>query len=400
MISAHHDDPSICFVGLANLPALAREYGRNHIGGAEVQQTLLARALARRGFDVSMVVANYGQPDGATWDGIRTYRTYRFHEGIPVWRFIHPRWTSVWAALKRADADVYYVSGAGLLPGLVGAFARRYRRKVIFRVASISDCSPKTLRLRFARDRYLYRYGLRRVDLALAQTSEQQQLLKENYGVNSTVVASMRDSAGRCRPFAERDLDVLWVGNIRMLKRPDLLLDLARRMPQRTFEMAGGPMKGSLALFEQIKTEAATLPNVRFHGTVPYHEMRDLFERARVLAATSEIEGFPNTYLQAWSHGVPVVGFLDPENMIADGQLGCAVKTPDEMAAAVAGLLESEAEWSAVSERCRAFAARSMDESAMVAPYVEALRFVCRSDSQPFPQARGLAREGVARHRP
>jgi glycosyltransferase involved in cell wall biosynthesis len=379
MITAHHDDPSICFVGLANLPALAREYGSNHIGGAEVQQTLLARALARRGFDVSMVVANYGQPDGATWDGVRTYRAYRFHEGIPVFRFIHPRWTAVWSALKRADADVYYVSGAGLLPGIVGAFARRYGRKVMFRAASISDCSPKTLRLRFARDRYLYRYGLRRVDLALAQTAEQQQLLYENYGLKSTVVASMCDAAGVCRPFAERDCDVLWVGNIRKLKRPDLLLDLARRMPQRSFEMVGGPMKGSLELFAQIEAEAATLPNVRFRGHVPYHEMRDLFERARVLAATSEIEGFPNTYLQAWSHGMPVVGFLDPEHMIANGRLGRAVRTPDEMAAAVAELLADEAEWSAASQRCRAFAAGSTDENAMLAPYVEALRSVGRS---------------------
>jgi glycosyltransferase involved in cell wall biosynthesis len=132
-------------------------------------------------------------------------------------------------------------------------------------------------------------------------------------------------------------------------------------------------------LFEQIKAEAGALPNVRFHGSVPYHDMRDLFERARVLAATSEIEGFPNTYLQAWSHGVPVVGFLDPENMIANGQLGRAVKTAEEMGAAVTELLADEAEWAAASQRCLAFAASSTDENAMVAPYIEALRAVGKS---------------------
>jgi hypothetical protein len=37
----------ICFVGLDNLPVLAPEYRSELIGGESVQQTLLARALAR-----------------------------------------------------------------------------------------------------------------------------------------------------------------------------------------------------------------------------------------------------------------------------------------------------------------------------------------------------------------
>jgi hypothetical protein len=66
--------PSICFVGLENLPVLAREYGRFRIGGAQVQQTLLAKALVERGFRVSMVVGDYGQRDGESWQGISTYK--------------------------------------------------------------------------------------------------------------------------------------------------------------------------------------------------------------------------------------------------------------------------------------------------------------------------------------
>ena len=62
--------PRICFVGLQNLPVLSVQYGAHGIGGEQVQQTLLARALKRRGFDVSMVVADYGQRDGEPVDGI------------------------------------------------------------------------------------------------------------------------------------------------------------------------------------------------------------------------------------------------------------------------------------------------------------------------------------------
>ena len=54
----------ICFVGLDSLPVLAPEYQQHRIGGEQVQQTLLARALARRGFEVSMIVYDYGQADG------------------------------------------------------------------------------------------------------------------------------------------------------------------------------------------------------------------------------------------------------------------------------------------------------------------------------------------------
>jgi hypothetical protein len=77
MTVAQQSAPTICFVGLGNLPVLAREYGHHRVGGAELQQTLLAKALAAQGYDVSMVVADYGQPDGATWDGIKTYKAYR-----------------------------------------------------------------------------------------------------------------------------------------------------------------------------------------------------------------------------------------------------------------------------------------------------------------------------------
>src|ERR1041385_2641628 len=124
--------PSVCLVGLMNLPVLAREYAHHGIGGMQVQQTLLGRQLLKRGFDISMVVADLGQPDGATWGGITTWSTFKPDAGFPVFRFIHPRWTSIWAALKRADADIYYVSGAGMLLGLVTMFTRHYGRNVVY----------------------------------------------------------------------------------------------------------------------------------------------------------------------------------------------------------------------------------------------------------------------------
>jgi hypothetical protein len=54
---------------------LSRAYSRHGVGGEQVQHTLLARALARRGHEVSMVVADYGQADAARVDEARARHT-------------------------------------------------------------------------------------------------------------------------------------------------------------------------------------------------------------------------------------------------------------------------------------------------------------------------------------
>jgi len=366
--------PSVCFVGLRNLPVLAREYGKHGAGGAEVQQTLVARALAQRGVRVSMIVGDYGQSDGAAWDGIKTYKASRPDEGIPFLRFLHPRWTKLWSAMQRANADVYYTSCAGATVGQIALFTRLRRRKLVFRIASDTDCDPAALLIRFGRDRLLYRYGLQRADIVLAQTPHQQQRLLQNYARDSRVAASLTDSARPARPFLDRDIGALWVGNIRALKRPDLLLQLARSLPDIAFHMVGGPMQGDERLFTAVREEALSVPNVTFHGAVPYHTVGELFERARVLVGTSEIEGFPNTYLQAWTRGAPVVAFIDPQQLLSRTGLGRAVTDIQEMAAAVRRLCNDRHEWESASVRCRQHMDRQLGGGQLLEPYLQALR--------------------------
>jgi glycosyltransferase involved in cell wall biosynthesis len=399
--------PTICFVGLANLPVLAPEYGQHGVGGAELQQTLLAKALAARGYGVSMVVADYGQPDGAAWYGVKTYKAYRMTAGIPVLRFIHPRWTGVWAAMSRARADIYYVSCAGALLGQVALFARLHGVKVIFRIASNSDCDPDALLIRFWRDKRLYRYGLRRADLVLSQTPEQRQALLKNFRRDSRVVVSMTESSGRRLGFEERDIGVLWVGNIRALKRPELILEAARKLPQLEFHIIGGPMPGSESLFEQVRAAALAIPNVRFHGPVPYHQVGQFYERARVFVGTSEVEGFPNTYLQAWARGTPVVAFLDPDQLIARHGMGLAVSCVAQLCTAISTLYGDPVSWLATSRRSTNYMDERFDLARMVAPYeraladvkamadVKTLAAVKAADTARFPTCRSVLMVGT-----
>jgi glycosyltransferase involved in cell wall biosynthesis len=358
----------ICFIGYENLPVLAPEFNRHGIGGEQVQHTLLAKALARRGHSVSMVVYDYGQPDSAGWHGVTTYKAFRQDAGIPLLRYIHPRWTGLWSALKRADADLYYTSCAGMHLGLLALFCKRGGRKFVFRIAHDSDCEPDSLLVRYWRDRKLYEYGLRHADGILAQSRSQQRAMFNNYGLHSEVAEMLVDPPEQ---EVERDIDVLWVNNLRPFKRPDLLLALAKKLPLLKFHMIGGPQPQSAELYRQIRREAAALPNLAFHGRIPYHDVGSSYARARLFINTSDAEGFPNSYLQAWVRGTPVVAFFDPDTVIRREKLGAAVSSLQQMADATTELLNDQTAWLTTSKRCKAYMTHNYGEDRILAPYLE-----------------------------
>ena len=381
----------ICLLGLDNLPVVAPEYRGHTVGGESVQQTLLARALAARGHEVSMVTADYGQPDGAVWEEIRVYKAYRPEAGLPVLRFLHPRWSGLWSALTRADAQLYYTSCAGMQVALLALFCARHGRHFVFRCASDSDCDPSQLLIRYARDRWLYAYGLRRADAILVQSSFQAASLWCHFGLAGRVAGMLVEPA---RPEVERDIDVLWVGNIRGLKRPDRALALAAQLPEASIHMVGGPLLGEEALYDQIRREAVRSPNLTFHGRMTYSEARAMYARARVLVNTSEVEGFPNVYLQSWIHGVPVVSYFDPDGVIDRNGLGAVVRSPLPMRDEVLRLLGDPGALAAASERCRAFMTREFAEERILGPYLSAFEEAIRSRAR----TPGLLPVSVRRH--
>ena len=359
----------ICLLGLENLAVLAPEFRHHNIAGEGVQQTLLARALKRRGNDVSMVTWDHGQPDGTEWDGIRVLKAYAPHAGLPLLRFFHPRWSGLWQALARADADLYYTSCAGMHVGLLAMLCRRHGRRFVFRSASDTDCDSARLLVRYRRDRWLYEYGLRRADAILVQSETQKQALAHNYGLTGDVAAMLVEPA---QPAPVRDIDVLWVSNIRRVKRPDRVLDLAAGLPQRHIHLVGGALPGEQALYREMQAAAAARPNVTFHGRLAYHDAAALYGRARVFVNTSDVEGFPNSYLQAWMRGVPVVTLIDPDRVIEREGLGIAAQSPARLAGAARDLLQDKADWQAASARCRAYMAREHGEDQVLARYLEA----------------------------
>lgn len=369
----------ICIVGLDSYGMLTGEGDLRYIGGEAVQHVLLARAWRDLGHDVSIIVHDEGFGPKRVVDGITAIASHTRHGGLPGLRFFHPRASKLVAALSTADADIYYQSPAGANTGIVAWYCRMTGRQFIFRVASDSDCEKEHGRLRFGRDRLLFDFGLKRAHLVAAQTETQAHMLRENHDLESTIINMMVEPPSRMSARGndgggalEKDIDVLWLSNLRALKRPELALELARQLPQVKFTIAGGPMPRGQTYYDDVAAAAARLPNVTMLGPVRYVDTGALFDRAKLFLNTSSIEGFPNTFLQAWIRGVPVVSFFDPDGITQRLQLGRIATSVDDMREGIRGLLEVDTYRETIGRRARDFAAREFT-TAVAARYIDSL---------------------------
>ena len=202
-------------------------------------------------------------------------------------------------------------------------------KRFVFRTASDADCKPDALISMgrwYRRDKWLYEHGLRRASSVLVQSVRQQELMRRNFGLDSSIAGLSWSRAQRPR--------VRRAGHRRALGEQHALGEAAgcvaehrRSTAAVSFHMVGGTVPGGHRFFETVKAQAASRSNVTFHGAVPYRDASALYSRARVFVNTSDIEGFPNTYLQAWASGTPVVAFFDPDGVIAREGLGATVRT-------------------------------------------------------------------------
>lgn len=339
------DKPSICFFHTGRaLPHILLGEGPEQAGGAEVRASILARALARRGWPLTFIICDYGQPDElVTDDGIRLLKAGAPRGGLPVLRFFTHTLPADIRAVRRADAAVYVGFGANWHAGALARECHRSGRRFLLWIASSSDphVRRKDISLASPHERWLAQQGLKRADVVIAQTDEQRDAMRELYGRDCPVIPNVWDVTP-CAGEKADPPEVFWAARYLPLKRPEMVLEIARRLPEIKFVMAGGPVSGHEDLYERVQREAALLPNVETLGFVPFAEIDRYYARASVYLCTSTIEGFPNTFLQAWNHKTPVVSTYNPDGMLSSGDVGVAGDDIETLVDGVARLCGEE----------------------------------------------------------
>jgi glycosyltransferase involved in cell wall biosynthesis len=353
----------VCFICGNLYPLLAGRSDIPIIGGAEVQQRLIANELTRHGATMSFVTEDFGQ--GPEWlvDAGPIY-SYRFGRNKLV------QASTLWRALARADADVYYVRGLPKFIGLLGAFSVARRRPLVVGLSCDEGaCARDQARISwpvFAS----YRWVLARAAAVVAQTEKQQRGLARYYGV----LEPLRIPNGTILPLTPPAAPpeggaIVWVGSLHRRKGVEGLFRLAALLPKRRFEIVGGPARSELAYYQEKRAEAERLPNVKWRGQISNEGIDEVFSGALALAHTGVTqagaaikEGFPNVYLEAWRNGVPVVTLnYDPDEVICRNDLGSHCDTVEAMAAALERLAEDPERRRRLASVVREYVAREHD---------------------------------------
>lgn len=355
--------PSICFVAPHVYPIASQCVGRQFAGGAEVQQNFISRGLASRGYRVSILAGDYGQPDEVEIEGVRFIKLRQGSSSFPVVRYFHPRLTALWAGMARANADIYFQRCAAAATFVTGLFAKTHRRRFIFSAAHDLDLHrPRTKELFLGRggwrDRQLFYRGIGLADIVVAQHQGQVDDAKRWHSKDAVYVPSCylpKQSA-----VSANKRVVLWVSVLRRWKRPELFIQIAKMLPHLKFRMIGGPSSeagdpAAHEYFDQMKAFASSLPNVEFVGFLPYREADTHFDDAVLFVNTSDYEGFPNTFLQAWARGVPTVSFFDSGASDESGAIGRVVRDLNEMQQSISDLTSDASKWKVESERCATY---------------------------------------------
>lgn len=117
--------------------------------------------------------------------------------------------------------------------------------------------------------------------------------------------------------FRPSDFIVVWMGRFTQVKRPELVVNVARRLPNIVFVMAGGG-----ELFDEIKDSATN--NLHLLGV---RKASDMWALADVGLLTSKSEGMPLSVIEAQRYGVPVIATNvgSVSEIIKDGLTGVLV---------------------------------------------------------------------------
>ena len=169
--------------------------------------------------------------------------------------------------------------------------------------------------------------------------------------------------------FEADEILVVWLGRFTEVKRPDRVIDIARKVSGVRFVMAGGG-----EMLDEVKNSAPS--NVTFVG---YQDKNDMWCIADIALCTSDSEGMPLALIEAQMAGVPVVStdVGSVSEIVEDGVSGrLGTRDSYELAEAVKDVVSSIQTSDSMSKAARNRAVRDFSTEVMAQAHLDLYRTI------------------------
>lgn len=375
--------PTICFISDTFLLDETMP-----INGTQVQCYMLAQELADRGYTVHYI----SQTKKTFIQSTEVIDCIKVHWVPRLENLIYQRKTykHYLDFLYQIQPDIIYNRGRSYLTYLSGRYASKSGAKFIWASNGENGCekskflpklcksnkslikkmvlTPNALYL----DNYL-RQGINLADVIINQTEYQKIDLKKNFKITGHIIKS----AHPVPEFKNKQANpriVLWLASLSPGKQPEKFLSLAKHFTNKKdweFWLVGG--SNNDAYHKIIEEAAKSISNLKILGSVPFEESNSFFQKASIFVNTSkwENEGLPNTFVQAWLHGTPVVSLnINPDDALTLHQTGLfANGSLEEMQDSLIKLMNNQCMQEQMSMNARQYAQDNFDLKKIVDQY-------------------------------
>lgn len=293
---------------------IINQHPRDALGGSEIQCDLIARRLIERGHQVVYIAVNGGDRHGTL-----PYKV------VPV----PPQGKAIVKEALAAEPTVVYWRFNTKCFRYVVKRIRDAEVPFVFAVAHIGDLRffPTWDRLKCCQGIY----GACRTTLramwnhgGLTRVSGLTSVNPDFIGKIETerqlfIPNGMSDAR---EPFSWPRPYVVWVANIKAVKRPEVCVKLARMLRERGVDVL---MIGKITddRYRWVQDPSRLPSNLFYLGAKTVEQVNGILANSLALVHTCVPEGFCNNFIQAWLQGKPTISFdFDPGGLIAKQGFG------------------------------------------------------------------------------
>ncbi len=309
----------ICFVSHFGYPLYNKKCKESFGGGAEVQLYLLSKELAiYEELEIFVLTGNFGNKK----ERFEIYKNIKLVKVLPLKRTIFNIFRGIFnffITLIRINPDIVIQRTGGILTGFSALYCKLFRKKFIFSIASKADVNGD-LEKRFLGK--IFKFGINNASYLVAQNKEQISEL-EGYKKRKFVnIVKINSGHEIIKPGKRPRRNILWIGRVDHLKRPEIFLKLARHFKQEKFVMICN-LYNDEEKWEEINREAMKISNLKFYKYMNFHKIGKYFSGAKMLINTSIYEGFPNTFIQAFINKTPIISLnVNPDKILTERNVG------------------------------------------------------------------------------